>query len=91
VLEICERHGIGDWDLGYAYEALARACLAAGDRAGAREWLGKAHAQLGQIAEAEDRDHLREDLATIEPRATEPGDTEPGATEPGATEPEPSA
>ena len=31
VLEICQANGIGDWDLGFAYEALARASAVAGD------------------------------------------------------------
>src|SRR5438067_11801420 len=30
-LELCERHGIGDFDLAFAYEALARAHAVAGD------------------------------------------------------------
>jgi hypothetical protein len=66
VLDLCTGHGIGDWDLGYAYEALARAYLVAGEPAAAREWFGRATAQLADIAEAEDRDNLRDDLASIE-------------------------
>jgi len=31
-LQICQENGIGDWDLGFAYEALARAAAVAGDR-----------------------------------------------------------
>ena len=31
VLEICEGNGIRDWDLAYAFEALARASRVAGD------------------------------------------------------------
>jgi hypothetical protein len=30
-LEICEEHGIGDWDIAFAYEALARAHGVAGE------------------------------------------------------------
>jgi hypothetical protein len=67
VLDICTRHGIGDWDLGYAYEALARAHLVAGDVAATRQWLARAEAQLAEIADEEDRDHLRDDLATVRP------------------------
>jgi hypothetical protein len=65
-LAACTAGGIGDWDLGYAYEALARAHLVAGDLAAAREWLGRADAQVAHIAEEEDREYLRDDLATIE-------------------------
>jgi hypothetical protein len=34
-LETCERHGIADFDLAYAYEAMARAHAVGGDRAAA--------------------------------------------------------
>jgi hypothetical protein len=66
VLEICQRHGIGDWDLGYAYEALARAHAVAGDGAAARHWLDRAHAALAGIAAQDDRELLLDDLATVE-------------------------
>ncbi len=33
VLELCQEHGIGDWDLAFAHEALARASAVDGDRA----------------------------------------------------------
>jgi hypothetical protein len=32
-LEICRENGIGDWDIAFAYEALARASRVAGDNA----------------------------------------------------------
>jgi hypothetical protein len=65
VLDICERNGIGDWDISYAYEALARAYATAGDREQARQWLDKAQASVADVKEEEDREHLLEDLATI--------------------------
>jgi len=40
-LEHCEANGIGDWDLAYAYEALARAHGLAGDDE-AEQWKAKA-------------------------------------------------
>ena len=46
-LEICQDNGIGDWDLGYAYEALARAAVTAGDTEAARSWAAQAHAAAG--------------------------------------------
>jgi hypothetical protein len=64
-LDICERNGIGDWDLGFAYEALARANAVAGDSAESARWLAKAHSASAEIAEDEDRDLLLSDLATI--------------------------
>jgi hypothetical protein len=62
-LELCQRHGIGDWDLGFAYEALARASATAGDGPTAADWVSKAAAV--EIAEDEDRALLAADLATI--------------------------
>jgi len=63
-LEHCERNGIGDWDLAYAYEALARAHALAGDRQAA-EWKVKARAAGDEIANPEDREHFDEDFATL--------------------------
>jgi hypothetical protein len=65
VLAICQRHGIGDWDLAFAYEALARAHALAGDGEQAREWLARARQAGTEIATDEDRELLRCDLATI--------------------------
>ena len=65
VLEICETNGIGDWDLAFAYEALAWASRVGGDDDARERWLAKARAAVDDIAEAEDRDHLLGDLATV--------------------------
>jgi hypothetical protein len=65
VLAICERHRIGDFDLAFAYEALARAHAVAGDRAESARWLDRAQAAAADIAEDDDRDLLVSDLATI--------------------------
>jgi len=62
-LEICQANGIGDWDLAYAYEALARAASVAGDLAAAAGYVEQARAV--DIAEDEDRDLVQADLATI--------------------------
>jgi len=61
----CEENGIGDWDLAYAFEALARAASVAGDRAEAQRWLVRAREAASDIGDPEDRAHLEEDLATI--------------------------
>jgi len=63
-LDWCERAGLGDWDLAYAYEALARAHALAGD-AEAAEWKAKARASGDAIADPEDREHFDEDFATL--------------------------
>jgi DNA-binding transcriptional MerR regulator len=65
VLEICEQHGIGDWDLAFAHEALARAHAVAGDFQSAANALSQARVAAEQIADPEDRALLLADLATI--------------------------
>jgi DNA-binding transcriptional MerR regulator len=64
-LEICQAHGIGDWDLAFAYESLARAHAVAGDKDQARSWTEQALAAAEDIAEDEDRELLRTDLEAI--------------------------
>lgn len=65
VLDICRRHGIGDWDLAFAYEALARAYAVAGQPAEAADWIEQARRAAGDIAEDDDRDYLLAELGTI--------------------------
>jgi hypothetical protein len=64
-LDICVEHGIGDWDLAYAHEALARAHQAAGDRELAIASRRDAERAAQDIADAEDREHLERDLQTL--------------------------
>ena len=66
-LEICEASpdALEDWDLPFAYEALARASATAGDAAATSEYLALARAAGGPIADEEDRALLEADLATI--------------------------
>ena len=62
-LDVCEANGIGDWDLAYAYEAVARAYKTADMQSEAA-----AYAKLASkvpVAEADDREHLQKDLATL--------------------------
>jgi hypothetical protein len=63
-LDHCEENGIGDWDLAYAYEALARAHAVAGN-AEAADWKAKARAAGDEIADPEDKEHFDEDFATL--------------------------
>jgi hypothetical protein len=63
-LEHCEQNGIGDWDLAYAYEALARAHSLAGDGE-AEQWKAKAREAGNSIADPEDREHFDEDYLTL--------------------------
>ena len=54
-----------EWDLPFAYEALARAYAVAGDEAQSREWLARARDAGENIGEEDDRALLESDLATI--------------------------
>jgi hypothetical protein len=65
VLDICQREGIGDFDLAFAYEALARASALGGDAEAARSWAAQAREASQAITDAEDRDLVLADLATI--------------------------
>jgi DNA-binding transcriptional MerR regulator len=65
VLDICQRNGIGDWDLAFAYEALARAFSVAGDSAETQRFLEQARAAGRDIAEDDDRELLLADLETV--------------------------
>ncbi len=64
-LALCEENGIGDWDLAFAHEAIARALRVAGDHAGAEAAVARAREAAADIAEEEDRELLLSDLATI--------------------------
>jgi hypothetical protein len=64
-LDLCEAHGIGDFDLAFAYEALARASALAGDRDTAAEYLERARAAGESIAEDDDRELFAQDLGTL--------------------------
>ena len=65
VLDLCRENGIGDWDLAFAYEALARAHAIAGDAGQARKYTDQALAAAKDIAEDGDRDLVLADLETI--------------------------
>jgi tetratricopeptide (TPR) repeat protein len=65
VLDICQQNGIGDWDLAFAYEALARAHAVAGNADQARSCTEQALAAAEDISTDEDREILLSDLETI--------------------------
>jgi hypothetical protein len=64
-LAACEGAGLADWDLAYAYEALARASTVAGDAERAASWRVRAEAAGNEIADPEDREHFERDFATL--------------------------
>ena len=62
-LALCEANALGDWDLAYAYEAIARAHKTSGRLSEADEYA-KLAAQT-PIAEDDDREQLEQDLASL--------------------------
>jgi len=70
-LEICQANAIGDFDLAFAYEALARAHAVSGEIEQCRRNLKLARIAAEQIDGEEDRKLLLDDLATV------PGGSDP--------------
>jgi DNA-binding transcriptional MerR regulator len=64
-LAINEANGVADFDIAAAYEAMARAHLTAGDLGEAAAWKARAIAALDGIADADDREIIEGDLATL--------------------------
>jgi hypothetical protein len=66
-LAYCESdpNALEDWDLPYAYEALARAHAVAGETDEAARFAARARELGTQIEDAEDREHLDADLASL--------------------------
>ena len=64
-LELCDEHGIGDWDLAYAHEALARAHRLAESFAEAARHKRLAREAGDAITGPDDREHFDEDYATL--------------------------
>jgi hypothetical protein len=64
-LELCQENGIADFDLAFAYEALARAASSAGDKEERDQYLALAQEAAQQIAEKGDRDLVLHDLETV--------------------------
>jgi hypothetical protein len=65
VLDLCQENGVADFDLAFAYEALARGHAIAGDAEQARAFTRQALAAAAGIADQDDRDLLLSDLETI--------------------------
>jgi hypothetical protein len=64
-LDHCLENSIGDFDLAFAYEALARASAVAGDQTACERYCALAQEAGEKIAEQEDRDLFFSDLATV--------------------------
>lgn len=64
-LEICQREGIGDFDLAFAYEAMARANVLGGKRDEARQYLEEAQEAGEMIKKKDDRDYFFAELESV--------------------------
>ena len=64
-LTICIGNGIGDFDLAFAYEALARAYAVAGDAEKSREYIRLAQQAGEQIEDEDNRGYFASELETI--------------------------
>jgi hypothetical protein len=64
-LQWCQREGIADFDLAFAYEAMSRAASVLGDGAAAQEWANEAYAAAEAIADPDDRELVLSDLESI--------------------------
>jgi hypothetical protein len=64
-LEVCQAHGIADFDLAFAYEALARASAVAVSRPDRDRYLGLAREAAKGIAKEDDRKYFLSQLDTI--------------------------
>ena len=66
-LDLCESvaDDLDEFDLPFAYEALARAHAVAGDEEEARHWVARSRAAAEAISDEDDRALLEADLETI--------------------------
>ena len=64
-LDLCRKHKFGDFDLAYAYEALARASALTKKKGDVERWLKLAAKAAAGIAKKEDRAFFEKDLATV--------------------------
>jgi hypothetical protein len=66
-LELASQHDLGPFDTGAAHEAIARSYRVAGDAEMAARHLALARAEAARITDAEDREILDSDLASLLP------------------------
>ena len=64
-LAICKREEIGDFDLAFAYEGVARAYAVMGDKQKAKEFIGLAKQAELKIEKEADRKYFAGELASI--------------------------
>ena len=64
-LRLCRENDIGDFDLAFAYESIARAYSIIKDTENVEHYLKKAHEAAVNIEKPEDREYLISELQTI--------------------------
>jgi hypothetical protein len=64
-LQICTQNKIGDFDLAFAYEALARAFMVSGDGLRSNEYKHQATQSSQAISKKEDKDYFLGELGSI--------------------------
>jgi hypothetical protein len=64
-LALCEANQIGDFDLAFAYEALARATAVAGEAARSREYVSLAEQAASGIEDQDNREYFLSELGTV--------------------------
>ena len=64
-LEICKAYSIGDFDIAFAYEAMARAYAVGGNKEECEKNTELARKAAEQIKKKEDKDYFLSELKTI--------------------------
>ncbi len=64
-LDICKKEGIKDWDLAYAYEAIARGYSVLGDEKNKSKYLELAEKATTKVEDKDTQDMILGDLKTI--------------------------
>jgi len=64
-LEICEANGIGDFDIAFAYEALARGNAVAGDGSKSREFISLAEKAAEAIEDEGNREYTLGEIESV--------------------------
>lgn len=64
-LTICQDNNIGDFDIAFAYEALARAYAVAGEPAKSHEYVKLAEQAAEQIEDKDNKDYFLSELGTV--------------------------
>lgn len=65
-LKICKDNNIGDFDIAFAYEAMARAYFVTGNEEKYSEYLSKAKKAAEEIEDQGNKDYVLGELASIE-------------------------